>query len=92
MTNRYSKEASQPNQAQQGDSTTPITDASIRIFDGVKRHVWDVGGVVFLTFGLITLLALLNLTTGVIVNWWAGFLQRWFGWGSYLLVPMIFSL
>jgi S-DNA-T family DNA segregation ATPase FtsK/SpoIIIE len=92
VTNRYSKEASQPNQAQQGDSTTPITDASIRIFDGVKRHVWDVGGVVFLTFGLITLLALLNLTTGVIVNWWAGFLQRWFGWGSYLLVPMILAV
>ena len=92
MTKRYPKEASQPKPPQQADSSSPITDASIRIFDGVQRHLWDVGGVVFLSIGLITLLALLDVTSGVLVNWWAGLLQRWFGWGSFLLVPMILAI
>ena len=92
MTKRYPKEASQPKPPQQADSSSPITDASIRIFDGVQSHLWDIGGVVFLSIGLITLLALLDVTSGVLVNWWAGLLQRWFGWGSFLLVPMILAI
>ena len=92
MKKRYPKEVSQPEGVQGGNNSSPITDASVRIFDGLKQYIWDVGGLVFLALGLITLLALLSLTKGTFVNWWAGLLQRWFGWGSFLLVPMVLAV
>jgi S-DNA-T family DNA segregation ATPase FtsK/SpoIIIE len=54
----------------------------------MQRYVWDIGGIVFLTLGLLTLLALMDLTSGAAISWWAGLLQRWFGWGSFLFIPL----
>ncbi|MES0359377.1 MAG: DNA translocase FtsK, partial [Anaerolineales bacterium] len=45
-------------------------------------------GIIVIVIGLLTFLALLDMTNGVVVGWWAGLLQRWFGWGSYLFVPI----
>jgi S-DNA-T family DNA segregation ATPase FtsK/SpoIIIE len=58
----------------------------------MQRYVWDIAGILFLTLGLLTLLALLDLTSGVAISWWARLLQRWFGWGSYLFIPIVLGV
>ena len=50
------------------------------------RFANDIGGIFFLAFALITLLALFGLTQGNLLDIWIGFLRMWFGWGSYLVV------
>ncbi|MBT3188331.1 MAG: hypothetical protein HN736_19430 [Anaerolineae bacterium] len=53
------------------------------------RFASDIGGVFFLAFALISLLALLGLTQGTLILLWIAFLKDWFGWGSYLVVASI---
>ncbi|MEN6393763.1 MAG: hypothetical protein ABFD53_08145, partial [Anaerolineaceae bacterium] len=56
---------------------------SIRLVGYIKHYGWDVGGVLALAFGLMSILALLlpGLTGGVLERW-AHFLRLWLGWGS----------
>ncbi len=92
MAKRYPKETSRSSQGQELDSSASVTNVSLRFLGGVQRYAWDIAGVLLLTLGLLTLLALLNLTNGVVISWWAGLLQRWFGLGSYLFVPITLGI
>ncbi len=49
------------------------------------RFGWDVLGIIFLAAALISLLGLLGLTRGALTAIWVNFLNRWLGWGSYLI-------
>jgi S-DNA-T family DNA segregation ATPase FtsK/SpoIIIE len=88
MAKRYPKDTSQASRAQELEDSSQVTDASLRFMGKMQRYIWDIVGVLFLTVGLLTLLALLDLTNGVVITWWAGLLQRWFGLGSYLFIPI----
>ena len=57
-----------------------------------ERYIWDILGILLISFGLVTLLGLLNLTKGSLVVLWVGFLQLWFGWGSFLFIFFIILL
>lgn len=92
MAKRYPKETSRSSQGQELDSSASVTNVSLRFLGGVQRYAWDIAGVLLLTLGLLTLLALLNLTNGVVISWWARLLQRWFGLGSYLFVPITLGI
>ena len=50
------------------------------------RFFRDVLGVTLIAFGLITFLALRDLTEGMLLTPWIERLILWFGWGSYLFV------
>ena len=50
------------------------------------RYLRDVTGVLLLAIALISLLALWNLTNGILLTPWSEFLSKWFGWGSYIVV------
>lgn len=54
-----------------------------------RRFAYDIGGVLILAFALMTLLALLELTEGTVLSWWAVLLYKGFGWGSWLIVIAI---
>jgi S-DNA-T family DNA segregation ATPase FtsK/SpoIIIE len=88
MVKRYDKETSQPNQAPDLENGPGISLSSYRIFGTLERYLWDIAGIFFLTAGILTLLAVLDLTQGAVTNWWAELLQRWFGWGGYLFIPL----
>jgi S-DNA-T family DNA segregation ATPase FtsK/SpoIIIE len=45
----------------------------------------EIGGSVLLIAAALTVLGLSNISSGTILNWWAGLLQRLFGWGAYAL-------
>lgn len=50
------------------------------------RFVRDASGVLLIAFALMSLLALGDLTQGVLLTPWASLLSLWFGWGAYLVV------
>ena len=66
-----------------------ILDRLAKINLHYGRFISDIGGVLFLALALITLLALLGLTTGNLLDRWIAFLRLWFGWGSYLIVASL---
>jgi S-DNA-T family DNA segregation ATPase FtsK/SpoIIIE len=43
-------------------------------------------GVLLIAVSVVTLLGLLQDTSGVILDWWSGLLRRLLGWGSYVAV------
>ncbi len=70
------------------EDSSQVADASLRLMGKMGRYIWDIVGLLILTIGLLTFLALIELTNGVVISWWAGLLQRWFGLGSYLFIPI----
>ena len=92
MVKRYPKDTSQSSGAQDLENSSELSNTSYRILSTLQRYVWDIAGVFLLTVGLLTLLAMLDLTQGVLTSWWAGLLQRWFGWGSYLIIPVVIGV
>jgi S-DNA-T family DNA segregation ATPase FtsK/SpoIIIE len=50
------------------------------------RFARDVGGVLLLSFALMSLLGLWGITSGVVVTPVARLLATWLGWGSYLMI------
>jgi S-DNA-T family DNA segregation ATPase FtsK/SpoIIIE len=92
MVKKYPKETSQPGKTRDLESSSRLTNLSFRILGTLQRYTWDIAGVFLLTVGLLTFLALLNLTQGVVTSWWAELLQRWFGWGSYLFIPIVLGV
>jgi S-DNA-T family DNA segregation ATPase FtsK/SpoIIIE len=89
MTNKYPKETSRSKSGKELDNSLPVSNASINFINAMQRYSWDIIGVIFISIGILTLLAFLNLTNGVVISWWVRLLQRWFGLGSYLFVPVI---
>lgn len=62
-------------------------DRFTRLLTRFQRFAWDFGGIFFLAFGLMTLLALLApQVTGGLLAWWGDLLNIWFGWGSFWVV------
>ncbi len=43
-------------------------------------------GVLLLAIALMSLLAIWNLTNGILLTPWSEFLSKWFGWGSYIVI------
>jgi S-DNA-T family DNA segregation ATPase FtsK/SpoIIIE len=64
-------------------------DALLQALARMQRFGWDILGILTLALTLITLLGLLlpSLAEGVLIQWWAGWLQLWFGYGS-LWIPL----
>jgi S-DNA-T family DNA segregation ATPase FtsK/SpoIIIE len=89
MTNKYPKETNRSKSGKELDNSLPVSNASINFINAMQRYSWDIIGVIFISIGILTLLAFLNLTNGVVISWWVRLLQRWFGLGSYLFVPVI---
>jgi DNA segregation ATPase FtsK/SpoIIIE, S-DNA-T family len=74
-------------------SSAPVDQPGGQVLDRVAgvwlrldRFWWDVLGVVLLAVALITLLGLLNLTQGAFLTPWIALIQRWLGWGAFLVV------
>lgn len=53
------------------------------------RFFSDVAGVFLIALALMSLLAILKFTGGILLTPWASALSTWFGWGSYLLIFVI---
>lgn len=51
-----------------------------------KRFGWDLLGLLFFLVTVITLLGLLGVSRGALINPWVRLLERYFGWGSYGIV------
>jgi len=83
---RYSKQTIRPDRAAGSDGSRINLDSTLRFLTNFQRFAWDFGGVAVLAFGAMTLLALFDLTGGVVLSWWGDFLRRWFGWGSLSVV------
>ena len=51
----------------------------------LARFVWDISAILGFTFAVLTLLGLLDWG-GLVLDLWARFLRRWFGWGSFFVI------
>jgi S-DNA-T family DNA segregation ATPase FtsK/SpoIIIE len=89
---RYPKEIERTSLGKELDNSGPVTNTSLRFLATVQKYSWDIAGVLLLAISLLTLLALLGFTSGRAISWWASLLQRWFGWGSFVFVPLAAGL
>lgn len=55
-----------------------------RVAGRVLGYADDVGAVVLGALALVTMLGLIGLTNGALVDPWISLLRRWFGWGAFL--------
>ena len=86
FSNPLKKNPEKVNQSQEAEQKSPEKGYQGLSFQRFERYIWDILGILLISFGLVTLLGLLNLTKGSLVLLWVGFLRSWFGWGSYLFV------
>ena len=63
-----------------------VVDQSRAFFRQLRKFGWDLLGTFFLLLASLTLLGILGLTRGTIINSWILLLKRSLGWGSILLV------
>lgn len=59
-----------------------ITD----FFRQFRRFGWDLIGIALLLVALLSLLGLLRISRGVLINPWVDLITRYFGWGSILII------
>jgi S-DNA-T family DNA segregation ATPase FtsK/SpoIIIE len=59
-----------------------------RVIGRALDYADDVGAVVLGTLAFVTLLGLMDLTSGALVDPWISLLRRWFGWGAFIF-PLI---
>lgn len=89
MANQKSKPPQKKSDAKQphlfGDDQSFFSRVIMKL-KGIARYGWDLLGVFLIAVGLILLLGLLGVTSGVLVTPLTSFLVLWFGLGSYLLV------
>lgn len=64
-------------------------ERAVRFWLHFGRFGWDVLGVLILVSALLTLIGLLGLTHGALIDWWTGLLWTGLGWGSYLIVGLL---
>lgn len=55
-----------------------------RVAGRVLGYADDVGAVMLGALALVTVLGLIGLTNGALVDPWISLLRRWFGWGAFL--------
>jgi S-DNA-T family DNA segregation ATPase FtsK/SpoIIIE len=65
-------------------------DLVIGVWLRFRRFAWDVLGLALLAFAVLTLLGILGLTKGVLIDPWIIWLKRGLGWGSpFLLAGLV---
>jgi len=81
------------NNHERNDPKQPAADDWLDRFEHFNlhfgRYLRDVAGVLLIAFALMSLLALLNLTSGLLLTPWSEFLSKWLGWGSYIVIGAI---
>jgi S-DNA-T family DNA segregation ATPase FtsK/SpoIIIE len=70
----------------QGSGPPTLFDRAWPLVQRFMRYIQDLSGIVFLGLALVTLLALIGLTSGAWITPWAGFIRRWLGLGSFFIV------
>ncbi len=61
-------------------------DGLVDIFTHFGRYSQEIFGILLVLFALLSLLAILNLTGGILLSPWSAFLKRWFGWTATILI------
>ena len=61
-------------------------DRLARLETHFGRFLWDILGIVLLTLALMTLLGILGLSKGNLLQKWVNLLYLWVGWGDVLIV------
>lgn len=61
-------------------------DRVLPVFFRYQNYILDFIGIVLIAIALLTLLALIGLTSGAWISPWANFLDRWLGFGSIFVV------
>jgi S-DNA-T family DNA segregation ATPase FtsK/SpoIIIE len=69
-----------------GSAESDNQDLVIGLWLRFRRFAWDVLGLGLLAFALLTLLGLLGLTKGMLIDPWIFWLRRGLGWGSPFLI------
>jgi S-DNA-T family DNA segregation ATPase FtsK/SpoIIIE len=62
----------------------------ISILERFKKRFEDLGAIVSASLALLTILGLLGLTKGALIDPWTTFIRRWLGWGVWI-IPIIFG-
>jgi DNA segregation ATPase FtsK/SpoIIIE, S-DNA-T family len=75
-----------PRRYQQMPPSSDWLDRLTRLNLHFGRYLRDAFGVILIALALMSLLAIWNLTGGLLLTPWSTFLATWFGWGSYLLI------
>jgi S-DNA-T family DNA segregation ATPase FtsK/SpoIIIE len=75
----------------QGDSPesprfSDWADRLARLQAHFGRFLWDILGVCLFAFALVTVLGILGLSKGSLLEEWVNLLYLWFGWGELLVV------
>ena len=63
-----------------------LLDSLARFETHFGRFLWDILGVFLLAFALLTLLGILGLSKGSLLEDWVSLLYLWIGWGNLLIV------
>jgi S-DNA-T family DNA segregation ATPase FtsK/SpoIIIE len=64
-----------------------LSDVAWGLAGRIREHSEDIGAVVLAAASLLTLLAMVGLTSGALVDGWVVLLRRWLGWFA-LVVPL----
>ncbi len=81
------KDHSQPVIDQPGSTrANDWMDRLARLETHFGRFLWDILGVLLLAVALMTLLGILRLSKGTLLEIWVSILGNWLGWGSILLI------
>src|SRR4030067_3515252 len=64
-----------------------LSDVAWALAGGIREHSEDIGAVVLAAASLLTLLAMVGLTSGALVDGWVLLLRRWLGWFALVGPP-----
>jgi S-DNA-T family DNA segregation ATPase FtsK/SpoIIIE len=84
MTNKRTR--SESSSTKKSNSAKLVSSLLERIQDRFE----DLGVILTISLALLTILGLLDLTKGVLIDPWITFLRRWLGWGVWI-IPVIFG-
>ena len=81
-----------PSQRRKGSRAAPPESSGLsqvvwEIAGRLREHAEDIGAVLLAAAALLTILGMLRLTSGALVDGWVGLLRRWTGWFS-IAVPL----
>jgi S-DNA-T family DNA segregation ATPase FtsK/SpoIIIE len=71
---------------------TDWVDRLARLETHFGRFLWDILGVLLLALALMTLVGILGLSNGTLLELWITVIDTWLGWGSILVILVAFSL
>jgi len=75
------------------DAPPPPTPAQraalvlVQLGQGVASRGSDIAAVLLVMFGVVSLMGLVGVTSGWMIDWWTITLRGWFGWGVWI-VPL----